>query len=78
MSGARSCCENEGRRACGTHADVFLDRFPNEENLPPAKWPDVVHALDEDTIHEALANRSAVVLNALRKFFGGQIRLFHR
>lgn len=59
-------------------ADVLLDRLPEEEQLPAAEGADVVDALEQHAVLEAVADGPDVVVDAFRQLFGGKVRGAHQ
>lgn len=58
--------------------NVALDGLPDEKELPPAEGTDVVDALQQDAIFEAVADGSNVVVDAFRQLFSGKVSTAHQ
>ena len=43
--------------------NIALDRFPNEQKLPPTKGTHVMNPFDQNVVFQLIANRARVVMN---------------
>jgi len=58
--------------------NVLFDRFPDEEQLPATKGPDVVDSLQEDAVLQPIPDGACVVMDKAGKLFSGKVRPAHR
>lgn len=61
----------------GKVGHVGLDGFPDEQQFPPAEWPDIVNPLEENRILEVVADSAGFVVNSSGELLGRQISPWH-
>lgn len=58
-------------------ADIALDRFPDEEQLPATEGSDVVNTLQQHRVFQTGTDGPGVVVDSGSQFVGGQVSLHH-